>query len=208
MDMSMAVVTSVASSTVTTVAHATTTVVDTAVTTSTGMGMGGSSGCKLSMLLNWHTIDACFLSSVFHIRSSFTFFLACLGALLLVISLEFLRRIQRQFDQYLRKRNESLQKKAYVLPEEFEEKLLDKATDVEQTKQKISVVVLEQLLRGLIHVAQFSVSYCIMLIFMYNNGYIIISILIGALAGFALFTRDTLSTGDAKKLDDMEKTCC
>jgi len=121
------------------------------------------------MLLNWHTIDACFLSSIFHIRSSFTFFIACLGAFILVISLEFLRRFQREFDRYLRKRNEFLQAKTYVLPEETEEKLLDKGT-VEQTRQKKVVVVLEQLLRGLIHVVQFSVSYCIMLLFMYSNG--------------------------------------
>ncbi|PVH88780.1 Ctr copper transporter [Cadophora sp. DSE1049] len=153
----------------------------------------------IQMLLNWHTIDACFLSSIFHIRSSFTFFLACLGAFLLVISLEFLRRFQREFDRYLRKRNEFLQAKAYVLPEETEEKLLDKGTNVEQTRKKKVVVVLEQLLRGLIHVVQFSVSYCIMLLFMYSNGYIIISILVGALVGFALFTRDTLySSQDTK----------
>jgi len=213
MEMHMAVVSSVASSTMVMAAQATTTaVVEAAMATATGMGMGmsmgGSSGCKLSMLLNWHTIDACFLSSIFHIRSSFTFFIACLGAFILVISLEFLRRFQREFDRYLRKRNEFLQAKTYVLPEETEEKLLDKGT-VEQTRQKKVVVVLEQLLRGLIHVVQFSVSYCIMLLFMYSNGYIIISILVGALVGFALFTRDTLySSQDTNKFDEMEKTCC
>ncbi|KAG4444484.1 hypothetical protein IFR05_000075 [Cadophora sp. M221] len=182
-------------------AQATSTAVEAAMATGMGMGMsmGGSSGCKLSMLLNWHTIDACFLSSIFHIRSSFTFFLACLGAFLLVISLEVLHRFQREFDRYLRKRNEFIQAKAYVLPEETEEKLLDKGTDAEQLKRKRVVVVLEQLLRGMIHVLQFSVSYCIMLLFMYSNGYIIISILVGALAGFALFTRDTLySSQDTK----------
>ncbi|KAH7336325.1 Ctr copper transporter family-domain-containing protein [Rhexocercosporidium sp. MPI-PUGE-AT-0058] len=211
MDMTMAVVTSAASSTMSMASQATSSVVEAAVMTGAGMGMsmGGSSGCKLSMLLNWHTIDACFLSSIFHIRSSFTFFIACLGAFLLVISLEFLRRFQREFDRHLRKRNEFLQAKAYVLPEEIEEKLLDKGTDAEKPRQKGLVVMLEQLLRGMIHVVQFSVSYCIMLLFMYSNGYIIISILVGALVGFALFTRDTLySSRDTKTYDEMEKTCC
>ncbi len=125
------------------------------------------------MLLNWHTIDACFLSSIFHIRSSFTFFLACLGAFLLVISLEFLRRFQREFDQYLRRRNVFLHEKEYVLPSEMEQKLLDREnceTTGNKLKQKSMAVVLEQLLRGLIHAVQFSVSYCIMLLFMYSNG--------------------------------------
>ena len=37
-------------------------------------------------------------------------------------------------------------------------------------KGRTAVVVLEQLLRGLVHTVQFSVSYCIMLLFMYSNG--------------------------------------
>jgi copper transporter 1 len=126
------------------------------------------------MLLNWHTIDACFLSSAFHIRSSFTFFLSCLAAFLLVISLEFLRRSQRNLDRYLRARNAVLQDEGYAMPEETEEKLLPNGSGKEvlmsRLKGRTAVVVLEQLLRGLIHTVQFAVSYCIMLLFMYSNG--------------------------------------
>jgi len=126
------------------------------------------------MLLNWHTIDACFLSSAFHIRSSFTFFLSCLAAFLLVISLEFLRRSQRDFDRYLRARNAILQDEEYALPEETEEKLLPNGgSGRESLMSKLKArtpVVLEQLLRGFIHTVQFAVSYCIMLLFMYSNG--------------------------------------
>jgi copper transporter 1 len=130
------------------------------------------------MLLNWHTIDACFLSSAFHIRSSFTFFLSCLAAFLLVISLEFLRRSQGDFDRYLRARNAILQDEEYALPEETEEKLLPNGgsgsgSGREKLMSKLKArtpVVLEQLLRGFIHTVQFAVSYCIMLLFMYSNG--------------------------------------
>jgi copper transporter 1 len=105
------------------------------------------------MRLNWHTIDACFLSSAFHIRSSFTFFLACLGSFLLVISLEYIRRSQRAFDRYLRARRAHSQPDDYVLTEEGEEKLLGKE-DVRgirwtSGKEKILVVAVEQLLRGI-----------------------------------------------------------
>jgi copper transporter 1 len=126
------------------------------------------------MLLNWNTIDSCFLSSSIHVRSPFVFFLACLGSFLLVISLEFLRRLQREFDRYLRARQSFLGEKEYVLPEEMEEKLLDKEVEENgvrtKRKQGIGAIVSEQILRGLIHVMQFSISYCIMLLFMYNNG--------------------------------------
>jgi copper transporter 1 len=126
------------------------------------------------MLLNWHTIDACFLSSVFHIRSTSTFFLSCLASFLLVISLEFLRRAQRDFDRFLRARNSKLQDEEYVLPDDMEEKLLpsDGQKDILRGKLKgrMVVIVAEQLLRSLIYTVQFSVSYCIMLLFMYSNG--------------------------------------
>lgn len=127
------------------------------------------------MLLNWHTIDACFLSSIFHIRSSFTFFLACFSAFALVVSLEYVRRFQRQFDQYLRKRDNFARSKGYALSAEMEEKLLEgsdgeREGERDAPKQKQVVIIVEQLMRGLVHVVQFSISYCIMLLFMYSNG--------------------------------------
>ncbi|KAE9379417.1 Ctr-domain-containing protein [Stipitochalara longipes BDJ] len=177
------------------------------------MSMRGDSGCKLSMLLNWHTIDACFLSSAFHIRSSFTFFLSCLVAFLLVISLEFLRRSQRSLDRYLQARNVLIQDEEYALPEETEEKLLPKRSGreilIRRLKGRTVVIVLEQVLRGSMHTVQFAVSYCIMLLFMYSNGYIIISILLGTLVGFVLFTRDMFNSRQSCiKLDEQEKICC
>ena len=125
------------------------------------------------MLLNWTTIDACFLFSKFHIRSSFGFFAACLGAALLVISLEFLRRLQREFDRYLRSRHAYLENQKYVAAEEMEEKLLvkDEEGAPSSTGSRVTVpVMLEQGARGLIQMVQFGVSYCIMLLFMYSNG--------------------------------------
>ncbi|TVY82423.1 Copper transport protein CTR3 [Lachnellula suecica] len=88
---------------------ATSTAMPTSTATPSGMSMGGGSNRTLSMLLNWHTIDACFLSSALRIRSSFEFFLACLAAFLLPIILEFLRRSQRRSDCYLRAPNDFLE---------------------------------------------------------------------------------------------------
>jgi copper transporter 1 len=116
------------------------------------------------MLLNWDTIDACFLFPTLQIKSSFEFFAACVGAFLLVISLEFLRRGQRQFDRYLQSKNRFLGSKRYIIAEEIEEKLLDKENEENIPKRDMKPritkrVVLEQLVRGLIQMAQFSISY-------------------------------------------------
>jgi solute carrier family 31 (copper transporter), member 1 len=132
------------------------------------------------MLLNWNTIDACFLFPTFQIHSNFAFFATCLGSFLLVISLEFLRRLQRQFDQYLRSKNNFLREREFVVPKEMEERLLKREEDevngagkgraASWRKKGGMKVLCEQIARGAIHMLQFGVSYCIMLLFMYSNG--------------------------------------
>jgi len=125
------------------------------------------------MLLNWNTIDACFLSSDLHIQTGFQFFLTCLATFLLVISLELTRKFQRRFDRYLRDKQVFLQERVYAVPDDMREKLLNRPGEenVPSTlKNKRFVVILEQISRGLIHAVQFSISYCIMLLFMYSNG--------------------------------------
>jgi copper transporter 1 len=127
------------------------------------------------MLLNWHTIDACFLSSAFRIRSPLAFFGTCFGAFLLVFVLEFLRRVQREFDAYLRTRDVINKARKYSAPDDPEEKLLagdigGRTTSVAGRHSSTMNVMLEQGARGVIHMVQFGVSYCIMLLFMYSNG--------------------------------------
>jgi len=112
------------------------------------------------MLLDRTTIDACFLSSQLHIRTGFQFFLICLGAFLLVVSLEFLRRLQRSFDSYLRAKNALLQESDYIVPEEMTQKVLGRPNITQLshmlTNKRYLVILIEQILRGLIHSFQFA----------------------------------------------------
>ena len=126
------------------------------------------------MLLNWNTIDACFLTPQVHIRTSFQFFLMCIFAFILVLSLEVLRRVQRSFDRHLRRKNAFLTEMEYVPPmEDTTERFLKPSTPIAfdfLKRKRLFVVFLEQMLRGMLYGCQFSVSYCIMLLFMYSNG--------------------------------------
>ncbi|OJD31392.1 ctr copper transporter family protein [Diplodia corticola] len=70
-------------------------------------GMGGGSSCKISMLWNWYTVDACFIARSWHVRSAGAFAGSCIGVILLVVSLELLRRAQRDLDRYFRRVNSS-----------------------------------------------------------------------------------------------------
>lgn len=53
------------------------------------------------MLWNWNTIDACFISSSWHVTSSAMFAGSCIGTVLLVVALEFLRRAVKEYDALL-----------------------------------------------------------------------------------------------------------
>ena len=54
--------------------------------------------------------------------------------------------------------------------------------------------VLQQAVRATLHMTQFAVAYFIMLLAMYYNGYIIISIIIGAWLGAFVFNWQKVST--------------
>ncbi|QSZ36063.1 hypothetical protein DSL72_007187 [Monilinia vaccinii-corymbosi] len=161
------------------------------------------------MLLNWHTLDTCYLSSTLHIRTPIHFTLICLFSLLLPVLLEITRRYQRTYDRYLRgKQLHRLQNShEFGSVDEISEKLLGGPT-FKRVKWD-SGVVLEQVLRAGLHAVQFALSYCMMVMWMYSNGYILICISFGAMIGFGLFTRDilTVSVQEADS-DEREKTCC
>jgi copper transporter 1 len=53
------------------------------------------------MLWNWNTVDSCFLSSTWHIRSKGMFAGSVIGVFLLVIAIEAVRRGAREYDRYI-----------------------------------------------------------------------------------------------------------
>lgn len=53
------------------------------------------------MLWNWETIDACFISSSWHVKSTAMFAGSCIGTVLLVVTLELLRRAVKEYDALL-----------------------------------------------------------------------------------------------------------
>ncbi|KAJ0419256.1 Ctr copper transporter family-domain-containing protein [Aspergillus carlsbadensis] len=203
-----------------------------------GMDMGGDDGgaaCVISMLWNWNTIDSCFLSSQWHIRSRGMFAGSCIGVILLVIALEFLRRVAREYDSFLVR--DAQRKSQYQSRSQFHEPNLaasaaesSSSTDhgkapastttvtgaaaaaaaaVQGSGGGVSVrpTLVQQVLRAFLHMLQFAVAYFVMLLAMYFNGYIIICIFIGAFLGSFIFSWEVLGAG-AKENDATAVTKC
>ncbi|WVF70016.1 hypothetical protein IAT40_004802 [Kwoniella sp. CBS 6097] len=149
------------------------------------MSSGDGAECKVSMLWNWNVIDSCFLTSGWHIKNRGMFAASCIGIAFLAISLEVLRRVARDYDRWITRQLSNINMKNY---------------------RPRRATPLQQLLRTLLHVTQFGVAYLLMLLAMYYNGYVIISILIGT--GIGKFFCDWLVMGIPATTAEEDPTMC
>ena len=118
------------------------------------------------MLWNWYTVDACFLSSTWHITSPGMFAGSCIGVICLVMSLEFLRRLTKEYDRYLIYKHagsHGATKKTSNQPSpssSIHSTLRDAAGPGSGVFRP---TIIEQTIRALLHMLQFAVAYFIML---------------------------------------------
>jgi copper transporter 1 len=142
------------------------------------------------MLWNWDSIDTCYLTSSWHITNNGMFAASCIGAAILSIMLEALRRVNRSYD-------------AYILSQLS---ALNTANDYKPVTRRATA--LQQGVRAVLHAVLFGLAYIVMLIVMAANGYMIISIIIGA--GIGKFFCDWLVLdGDGGvKRDECVTVCC
>jgi solute carrier family 31 (copper transporter), member 1 len=126
------------------------------------MGMGG--GCKISMLINYNTVGACFISDDWQITSTGMFAGSCIGVVLLCVLLEFLRRSVKELDRSLLKQHYASHASASAAAP---------ANGAENSSKDAACVVSyppfrpniwQQALRAMLHTAQFTVAYFIMLL--------------------------------------------
>ncbi|CEI69573.1 hypothetical protein FVEN_g7089 [Fusarium venenatum] len=140
--------------------------------------MGGDgAACKVEMLWNWNTIDACFLASSWQIKNQGMMAATCIGVILLVILVEFFRRLGKEYDALLQR---GFQRQATTHSVALAAAGCTGA--VVPTRQTLTYRAspLQQFIRAFIHAATFAGAYIVMLLAMYFNGYVIISIFIGA----------------------------
>lgn len=163
------------------------------------------------MLWNWYTVDSCtsnfpsatrhftepslgFIASSWHITSDGMFAGSCIGVILLVMSLEFLKRASREYDR------------AIILKAQQQRQTVSIATSPSKSASseepprapalaKSRPNIFQQAIRATFHMVQFAVAYFVMLLAMYYNGYIIICIIIGAWLGGFVFSWEALSLG-------------
>ncbi|KAK3197785.1 hypothetical protein GRF29_216g1279729 [Pseudopithomyces chartarum] len=152
---------------------------------STNATMLGAGECQMEMLWNWRVMDACFLSGSWHVKNNAMFAASCIGAALLVVALEFLRRCSSEWDQYLlRQFQRQLRIQQAALTNAMPSNCCDGPAKTLGTHfATFRATSLQQLVRAIIHGITLGVAYLLMLLVMSFNGFIFISIILGAILG-------------------------
>lgn len=103
------------------------------------------------MLWNWYTIDSCFIASSWKITSTSVFAGSCIGVLLLVMSLELIRRSVKEYDRFL-------------VRQHFAAHIAQKTTGSPvPAAASFRPTIFQQAIRALLHMVQFAVAYFVML---------------------------------------------
>ena len=144
---------------------------------------------------------------------------SCIGVVLLVMSLECLRRAGKEYDRYLvDKYTPSLPAEAPAVnsAHSFNHGSKKPASTAEATHGASGTSLsfrpnlMQQAVRALLHMLQFAVAYFVMLLAMYYNGYIIICIFIGAYLGYFVFGWERFKVGNSgnDRMEANATVCC
>lgn len=132
------------------------------------------------MLWNWTVQDACFLTSGWHIRSVGDYVGTLIGVFFLVVALEGVRRLGREYDQSIRAayyRREALALAALAKNQGRE---VAQAAPFRPSHK-------EHAIRSVFYFVQYSVAFLLMLLGMYFNGGVLLAIFAGGGVGHFIF---------------------
>lgn len=170
------------------------------------MGMGK---CKISMLFNLNTIGSCFFTEDWYIATAGQFAGACIAAVLLVTALEMLRRAAREYDRHLIKTHvDRYQIACSAMIVQAKDSGSDSESAVKPRIPTLRPTVVQQGIRAFLHMLQFGLAYIIMLLAMYYNGYIFLSIVLGSFIGYFAFNWEPLINSDETGSGKVEATVC
>ncbi|KAG8956209.1 hypothetical protein FRC04_004285 [Tulasnella sp. 424] len=137
--------------------------------------MNTEAKCKMHMLWNWETVDTCVVFRSWHVYNMTQFVITCLIIVLIGVSFEWLRKVQKGYDAKLsrgpvggagtkRSRSPPPASRAGV-----------------PTSNRLALT--PRLIRASLYGLIVFISFFIMLIFMTYNGYLVLSVVAGAFIG-------------------------
>jgi copper transporter 1 len=131
---------------------------------------------------------------------------SCIGAALLVVCLEFLRRVSHEYDALVLRQ---FQRQLYAQQAALASAASNCCDGLTSTfgvqKATFRATALQQLVRSILHGITLSVAYIIMLLIMTFNGFVFISVILGAILGKFLCDWFVVRIPDSRQEQTEEK---
>jgi len=149
-----------------------------------GSSMGGMGDrCSMNMLFTWDTNNLCIVFRQWHIRSTAGLIFSLLAVVALGAGYEALREGIRRYER-------SVDKRAETAPR-------DPGTETAPLwagQNRAEVTRRAHIIKSLLYGIQNFYAFMIMLVFMTYNGWVMISVSVGAFVGYLLFGGSTTAT--------------
>jgi len=124
--------------------------------------------CRMDMHFTWETSNLCIIFNSWHIRTTAGLIFSLLGVALLTAGYEALREASRRYECFAEKQVEDLPR-----------------------RQQVEVSKKAHVIKALLYGCQVFYSFFIMLLFMTYNGWVMLSVGVGAFIGFLFFGTNT-----------------
>ncbi|KAM6518491.1 copper transpport protein [Fusarium solani] len=125
------------------------------------------------MLFTWDTKNLCIVFRQWHIRSTSSLVFSLVAVILLAVGYEALRSLSRRYE-------EALDKRVRATPRQNQEQADQRA----------------HLIKAVLYALQNFYAFMLMLVFMTYNGWVMISVSLGAFIGYVFFGHRTSATKD------------
>jgi len=144
--------------------------------------------CRMDMLFSWKTDNLCIIFKSWHIRSTAGLIFSLIAVALLTAGYEALREASRRYENHVQKRADELPS---VLSLGQDEDDTERTPFLWTGKQQVEVSKRAHVVKAVLYGLQVFYSFFIMLLFMTYNGWVMISVGVGAFIGFLLFGTHT-----------------
>ncbi|KAG2236607.1 hypothetical protein INT48_000161 [Thamnidium elegans] len=142
--------------------------------------------CAMNMLFNWQIKDTCIVFEWWHIYTATDLLLSCIIVFAITAGYEYLRVLSNSLDdQWSQADKKKLSDQIHGEESETTDSFLRKDT-MRRWSSK------QEAIRSLVYAALVGISFWLMLVFMTYNGYLMISIVLGAGFGHFIFGQGKL----------------
>jgi copper transporter 1 len=144
--------------------------------------------CSMNMIFTWDTNNLCIVFRSWRITTTTSLLFSLAAVVLLSVGYEALRALSRRYEL-------ALQRQVDSLPNTAGDPSLTETTPFFQPGQnQAQAGQRAHIIKGLLYAVQNFYAFMLMLVFMTYNGWVMISVSVGAFIGYVIFGQSTSST--------------